>query len=61
MTILNLMKMVECSLKSRKPCGRGRNCSLRAISSFSQGIFLKDLYCKNQGLFGKGLIGCRKF
>ena len=38
--------------------GKGRNCSLRAISPFHT-VLLKDFYCrhiKNQGLFGKGLI-----
>ena len=42
----------------RKHCGKRRNCSLLAISSFPT-VFSKGLYCrhvKNQGLFGKGLI-----
>ena len=55
--ILNLMKMAESSPNGRKDCGKRRNCSLRAISSFPI-VFSKDLYfrhVKKQSLFGKGL------
>ena len=40
-----------------KHCGKRRNCSLRAISSFPT-VFLKDLYCrhlKTRVCLGKGL------
>ena len=43
--------------KGRKRCGKRRNCSLRAISSFPA-VFFDRLILqtrKNQGLFGKGL------
>ena len=43
---LNLMKMEESSPKSRKHCGKSRNCSLRAISTFPA-VFSKDLYCRH--------------
>ena len=41
---------------NRKHCGKRRNCSLRAISSFPT-VFLKDLYCwheKTRVCLGKG-------
>ena len=41
----------------RKHCGKRRNCSLRAIFPFPT-VFSKDILqtCKNQGLFGNGLM-----
>ena len=42
---------------SRKHCGRRRNCSLGAVSSFPT-VFSKDLYCrhvKTRACLGKGL------
>ena len=49
------MKMEKKVLqKGIKHCVKMRNCSLRAISPFPT-VFSKDLYCRNQGLFGKGL------
>ena len=57
-TILNLIKNGQKVLqKHRKHCGKRRNCSLRAISSFPT-LFLKDLFCRhiqNKVLFVKGL------
>ena len=41
---LNLMKMLEYSLKARKRCMNRRMCSLQAISSFATDIS-KGLYC----------------
>ena len=40
----------------RKHCGKRRNCSLRAISSFPT-VFSKDLFCrhvKTRACLGKG-------
>ena len=42
--------------RGRKPCGKKRNCSLRAISPFPTG-FSKDFYCrhvKTRACLGKG-------
>ena len=56
-TISHWMRMVESfSKKSRKHCGKRRNCSLRAISPFPT-VFSKDLYrrhVKTRDCLGKG-------
>ena len=42
----------------RKHCGKRRNCSLRAISTFPT-VFSKDLYCrhvKTRACLGKGRV-----
>ena len=52
-----MLKMVKVLQKSRKHCGKRRNCSLRAISSFPHNVFNRLVLQtrKNKGLFGKGL------
>ena len=54
--------MAEGSQTYRKPCGKRRNSSLRAISPFPT-VSFKILVLqtrKNQGLFGKGLKELKK-
>ena len=59
MTSLNSMKMAESSpTKDREKCGKGRNCSLRAIAicPFTT-VFSTDSYCRHvetRACFGKG-------
>ena len=53
---LTLMKLAESSPNGRKHCGKRRNCSLRAISSFPT-VLSKDYYCrhvKSRACLGKG-------
>ena len=49
----NFLRRVE------KHCGKRRNCLLRAVSLFPCSVFkrLELRTHKNQGLFGKGLMG----
>ena len=50
-------------LKSRKHCGKRRNCLLRAISAFLT-VFSKDLYCRHvetRAYLGKGCVVTSSF
>ena len=52
----DLMKTVTVLQEARKRCGKGRNCSLQAISPFTT-VYSKDFYCrhvKTRAYLGRG-------